>query len=169
MIFNELYEIFHNLRPHPPYNPQGYFSHHIQGYDFSNLSRGESRHPFVCLLKPFTRSLSVSVLYPGSGSTYRSLTSCYPLPLSCPFPGSFPLSFHHPFTRHLLNPFCDRNLSETLANSNLKALNPEQILIPKLQLFPVNARALCPGQVAKALPAGRQIFQVIARVKPEAI
>jgi len=102
---------FPNFRPHPLYYPPGYFQgsisgcfyHHIQGYDFSHLNRGESRSLFYCRLKPFTRSLLVSVLYPGSGSSYRSLTSCYPLPLSGRFQGSFPLSFREPFTRPFLN------------------------------------------------------------------
>ena len=112
MIFNELYEILPNFRPQPPYHPPIYFqgsfsgclSLYIQGYNFSNLSCGESRNLFFCRLKPFINSWSVSVIYPGSGSFYRSLTGCYSLPLFGPFLVSFPLILHHPFIRPFSNP-----------------------------------------------------------------
>jgi hypothetical protein len=116
LIFNKLYEILPNFRPHPPYRPpiyfqvsfSGCFSCHIQAYNFSNLSCGESRNLFSCRLKSFTCSLSVSVLYPGSGSFYLSLTGCYPLPLFGSFLVSFPLSFYHPIVSPFFNSFGNR-------------------------------------------------------------
>jgi len=105
-------KILSNFRPQPPYRPPiyfqgsfaGCFSLYIKGSNWPGLNRCQSCNLFACQLNYFNRSGSVSVLYSGSGLTYRSLTGCYSLPLFGPFLVSFPLILHHPFIRPFSNP-----------------------------------------------------------------